>query len=288
MKILLTVDGSKYGRWATEWIARMPFSTKPHVTALHVVDVAALRAPFVIQPPVVGNEPFIQEEINKLEARAKQVTAQTNALLGSLEIKGKTRIKHGAVAQTILKHAGRRDSLIVLGSRGLSGVDRFMLGSVSTQVTLHAPCSVLVVKQPPRPVRSLLLAVDGSKASDKALQFLLRRMRPQEPVTRHASRVTTNIEVTVIHVMPFLRYPELKEAAKALVGRCADRLEAAGYRVIEAPKLGNPSEELIRASRQSDLIVAGAKGLGAVARFFLGSVSTKLVQHSPCSVLVVR
>jgi nucleotide-binding universal stress UspA family protein len=163
-----------------------------------------------------------------------------------------------------------------------------MLGSVSTQVTLHAPCSVLVVKQPPRPIRSLLLAVDGSKASDKALQFLLRRMRPREPVTRYALRVTTNIEVTVIHVMPFLRYPELKEAAKALVGRCADRLGAAGYRVIEAPKLGNPAEELIKASRQSDLIVAGAKGLGAVARFFLGSVSTKLVQHSSSSVLVVR
>jgi nucleotide-binding universal stress UspA family protein len=277
MKVLLAVDGSKYGRWATEWLARMPFAANPQVTAIHVMDVAALRAPFVVQPPVVGNEPFIQEEINKLKARAKRVTAQTNALLGSLAIKGKTRVKRGAVAQTILEHAGRRDSLIVVGSRGLSGVDRFMLGSVSTQVTLHAPCSVLVVKQPPRPVRRLLLAVDGSKAFDKALQFLLRRMRPSR-----------SVEVKVVHVMPFLRYPELKEAAKALIGRCADRLEAAGYRVTEAPKLGNPAEEVLKASRQSDLIVAGAKGLGAVARFFLGNVSTKLVQHSSCSVLVVR
>ena len=101
MKLVLGVDGSKYGRWATEWIARMPFATKPQVMAIHVVDVAALRAPFVVQPPVVGNEPFIQEEIKKLEARAKQVTAQTNALLGSLEIKGETRVKHGAVLETI-------------------------------------------------------------------------------------------------------------------------------------------------------------------------------------------
>ena len=39
---------------------------------------------------------------------------------------------------------------------------------------------------------------------------------------------------------------------------------------------------------KADLIICGAKGLGAVARFLLGSVSTKLVQHSECSVLIVR
>jgi nucleotide-binding universal stress UspA family protein len=43
------------------------------------------------------------------------------------------------------------------------------------------------------------------------------------------------------------------------------------------------------ASREhADLIVMGAKGLGAIARFLLGSVSTRVVQHAHCSVLVVR
>jgi nucleotide-binding universal stress UspA family protein len=39
---------------------------------------------------------------------------------------------------------------------------------------------------------------------------------------------------------------------------------------------------------RADLIVMGAKGLGAIARFLLGSVSTRVVQHANCSVLVVR
>mgnify|MGYP003346169552 CR=1 FL=1 len=39
---------------------------------------------------------------------------------------------------------------------------------------------------------------------------------------------------------------------------------------------------------QADLVICGAKGLGAVGRLLLGSVSTRLAQHSPCSVLVVR
>jgi nucleotide-binding universal stress UspA family protein len=55
-------------------------------------------------------------------------------------------------------------------------------------------------------------------------------------------------------------------------------------------KLGHPADEVIKMAdrHKADLMVTGAKGLGAIARFFLGSVSTKLIQHSSCSMLVVR
>ena len=55
MKVLIATDGSKYGKWATEWVARMPFAEKPDVSVLHVTDVEALRAPFMFQPVVIGN-----------------------------------------------------------------------------------------------------------------------------------------------------------------------------------------------------------------------------------------
>jgi nucleotide-binding universal stress UspA family protein len=44
----------------------------------------------------------------------------------------------------------------------------------------------------------------------------------------------------------------------------------------------------VASKQHADLIVMGAKGLGAIARFLLGSVSTRVVQHANCSVLVVR
>jgi nucleotide-binding universal stress UspA family protein len=55
-------------------------------------------------------------------------------------------------------------------------------------------------------------------------------------------------------------------------------------------QLGKPAEEIMKAAskHRADLIVMGAKGLGAIARFLLGSVSTRVVQYSSCSVLVVR
>jgi len=291
MKVIAGVDGSKYGRWATEWIAQLPFASSPQVTALHVVDVVSLRAPFVVQPVVIGNEHFIQTEIKRLETRGKKVAAETKTLLSSLHLKGRVVTERGTITTSILRRATGRDRMVVLGSRGLDALDRFMLGSVSTQVTLHAPCSVLVVKEAPRLLRRVVLATDGSKSSEKALQFLLRKMRsakmnPDKGRKGRAEKIT----VTVVHVMPFLRYPEVKETGNALVHYYADRLAMAGYQVVEAPRLGKPADEIIKVAQRhkADLIVTGAKGLGAIARFLLGSVSAKLAQHSSCSVLLVR
>lgn len=281
MKVILGVDGSKHGRWATQWAAALPFAAPPKVTAVHVLDLASLRAPFIVQPVVVGNEPFIREEVRRLERQAKRVTADTAALLESLKVPGQVRSIQGPVAPTLVKQAGR-GCLVLLGARGLGALDRFLLGSVSTQVTLHSRSSVLIVKEAPRRLRRILLATDGSKASDKALRFVLKEFRPKADGQA--------IEVIVLHVMPFLKYPEVREAGSALLRRYAARLAKAGYQVRELTQLGQPADEIIKVSdhQQADLIVSGAKGLGAVARFVLGSVSTKLVQHSSRSVLVVR
>jgi len=281
VKIVLAVDGSKHARWATEWLGGLPLSAPPRVTALHIVDLAALRAPFMVQPVVIGNEPFIHEEVQRLESRAKQVVADTASQLAALQVPAKVRSVNGPVAPTLLKQAGRKD-LLVLGSRGLGALDRFMLGSVSTQIVQHAHGSVLVVKQPPRPLRRILLATDGSKPSEKALRFLLREIKPQA--------TGRTVEVLVMHVIPFMKYPDLKEIGKRLVHRDAIKLAKAGYQVEEICQLGQPADEIMKVAdhRKADLIVSGAKGFGAVARFLLGSVSSKLVQHSACSILVVR
>jgi nucleotide-binding universal stress UspA family protein len=64
----------------------------------------------------------------------------------------------------------------------------------------------------------------------------------------------------------------------------------AGFTAEPLYQLGNPAEEIMKvaAKQQADLIVMGAQGLGAMARFLLGSVSTRVVQHANCAVLVVR
>lgn len=283
MKLLIAVDGSKYGRWATDWAARLPLANRERATALHVVDLSALTAPLVPYPAPAWDAPYIKKETLRLEAQAKTVAKETKHLLAKVGLKGRVLVEHGGTASTILRHAKGAGTLVVLGSRGLDALDRVMLGSVSTKVVHHADGPVLVVKEPGRPIRKIVLATDGSRASEKALQFVVRHVRPR-------GNSGPACDVAVLHAMPFLRYPELKDAGHAIVERAAGLLEAAGFRAEPVFKIGHPVDEILTLAerRKSDLIVAGARGRGAVARFLLGSVSTKLIQHSHCSILVVR
>jgi nucleotide-binding universal stress UspA family protein len=285
MDVLVATDGSKYGNWALEWVAQLPLATAPTVKVLHVVDVGALRAPFVMQPVIVGTERYIKAEIARMEAHARKTKREAVGLMKSLRLRGRVVTERGGVAASIVKHAKRGVQLVAIGSRGLDALDRFMLGSVSTHAIHHLSCSVLVVKEAPRPIRQVVLAIDGSAPSKRAVQFLLRSMRPWEDVPDQDL-----ITVTVVHSMPFLKYPELREAGKAMVEQCTAQLARAGYLVEPAPKLGKPADEILDVAQQrkADLIVTGAKGLGAIGRFLLGSVSTRVVQHATCSVLVVR
>jgi nucleotide-binding universal stress UspA family protein len=285
MNVLVATDGSKFGKWALEWLSQIPFAQAPTVKMLHVVDIGALRAPFFTQPVVAGNERYLKAEIARMEAHAKKTKQDATEAMKSLHLDGRVVTERGPVAATIVKVAKRGIQLVAVGSRGLDALDRFMLGSVSTHTIHHLSCSVLVVREAPRAIRQVVLAIDGSAPSKKAMQFLLRSMRPwenapdQDPMT-----------VTVAHVMPFLKYPELREAGKAMVQECANTLARAGYLVDQAPRLGHPADEILNIAqeRKADLIVTGAKGLGAIGRFLLGSVSTRVVQHASCSVLVVR
>lgn len=285
MKILAATDGSKHGKWAIEWLAEMPFAAQPVVRVLHVVDLASVRAPFMIQPAIVGTGRYMQSEVKRMEAAAKSAKKESEGLLSSLGLGGTVTTDQGAVASTIMKHAQRGIELLSIGSRGLDALDRFMLGSISNHAIHHAPCSVLVVKEPPRRVRHLLLAIDGSAASDKAVKFLTRHISPtpdgpnQEPIM-----------VTVTHAVPYFKYPEVKEIGRTLIQRYGAKLSKSGFQVREALRLGKPADEIltVAAKDKADLIVTGAKGLGAIRRVLLGSVSTRVAQHAHCGVLVVR
>jgi nucleotide-binding universal stress UspA family protein len=257
------------------------------VTALYVLDTAALRAPFLAQPVMAGNERYIQEEIHRMEARSVKTLKEARQQLASLKLMGKARKEQGAVAPTILKRAPKRDGLLVVGSQGLDALDRFMLGSVSTNLIHHATCPVLVVKSEAVPLRRIILATDGSDASAKALKFVLTKFQPDYS-TGKGGRVP--IHMSVLHVMPLVMYPGLKEASKKLLEQSVQKLVKAGFTAEPLCYLGNPAEEIMKAAsqQQADLIVMGAQGLGAIARFLIGSVSTRVVQHANCSVLVVR
>ncbi|OQW63217.1 MAG: hypothetical protein BVN28_04520 [Nitrospira sp. ST-bin4] len=281
MKAVVGIDGSKYGDWALEWVAKLPLKAVPSIVGVHGLDTQSVPTSLITHPSVSGNEPDEGEVIHFLESQAKQVVAESQQRMKALGLKGSVRVERQAIAKVLLKHAGR-NGLVVVGSRGLNALDRLMMGSVSTAVTIHASGPVLVVKEPPKPIRRILFATDGSPSSGKALRFLTGQFQVKS--------AADPIGILLVHVMPFLRYTVVKEAGEKLLAQEAAKLEKSGYRVRQFPRVGPAAEEILKVvgREQPDLIVTGAKGRSAVARFLQGSVSTKIVQRSDCSILVVR
>jgi nucleotide-binding universal stress UspA family protein len=145
-QIILGVDGSVYSDAAIEEVARRHW---PEGSVVKVVSV--VRLPFTPTEETRSLPDSYYSQLKKAET-GKAQTAITSAV-ARLKQSGITRpeieseIILGDAREKILDEAVRREAdLIVLGSRGLGGFKRFLLGSVAQGVAAYAPCSVEIVR----------------------------------------------------------------------------------------------------------------------------------------------
>ncbi len=159
-RALLVTDGSKHSKYAVEHLGQCPLPNDANVTVLHVLppemtpEMLIRSWPYGIDsmPPVLSSE--IEDG---LADRALEEQQHGEALLQStvddlkkFNIKAETILRRGDAATEILKYAGDNQvDLIIAGSRGLSQMRSWLLGSVSSKLTHYADCSVLIVKMPP-------------------------------------------------------------------------------------------------------------------------------------------
>lgn len=281
LNVLIATDGSQYSRWAIEWLASLPFTPQPILRVLHVVDLDRRQAPCVVP----ASELAIRAEIKRMEASARQTQADAAALLHSLLLKGTVTVDRGSIPTVIAKHARRGIGLLAMGSRGDARLEPFGLGSVSDYELHHASCSLLIVKEAPRSMNQVLLAIDGAPDSRRSVRFLLRHLAP-EPQGAAAQ----HIQITVVHVVPEDRLPGMWGASQQLIHRITDAIAQAGFPVQAIHRTGQPAEEILAVAKKEHpaLIITGAKGLDTTGRLVLGSVSTHVVRHSTCSVLIAR
>lgn len=91
-------------------------------------------------------ENFLEEILNEIEKESLKQLQQAKSKLESAGINPKTVHLKGNPAHEILKYARDTDQqLIIIGSRGLSGIKEMMLGSVSHKVSQLSNCPVLIV-----------------------------------------------------------------------------------------------------------------------------------------------
>jgi nucleotide-binding universal stress UspA family protein len=124
----------------------------------------------------------------------------------------------------------------------------------------------------------ILIAYDGSENAERALSKAISLAKVQ------------GAPLSIVVVLPPSAYEETVENGKKFLGKAAATARQAIIDVSEILRDGQPADEILQAAEEqtADLIVIGRRGLSGVERFLQGGVSSAVVTHSKCDVLVVK
>ncbi len=146
MKILLAIDDSEFSEAAARAVASQIRGQDAEVLVLQVVEPLVFSTPPEMAP---GYAPEMTERLQEQLKQAKGSVDHAARMLRSAGFKANSRVVESGVRTGILDVADEwHADLIVLGSHGRKGLQRFLLGSVAESVARHARCSVMIVRNP--------------------------------------------------------------------------------------------------------------------------------------------
>jgi len=223
--------------------------------------------------------------------------ARKIARKGAASLEGVTgaqaRVASGPSLAEALHHVAEaeRADLLVVATSARRRIAGHQPGSVAERIVHHSPCAVAVVPpsdEDPRFER-IGVAVDGTPGALIALEYACR-------LVDQAGGETSKLRL--LHVSPLpgvfthVPQPGLPAPAPAPVfdrGRLEElAAEAAAHGEVDVvEQAGEPAAELVRMSAGLDVLVTGSRDQGPFKRLVLGSVSTHVVRHAPCPVIVV-
>jgi nucleotide-binding universal stress UspA family protein len=292
MKILFATDGSEYSDGAARFLINLSLSSDDEITVIHVISSV----------PFQDDKESYYTNLQRIKRdTAPKILDATVAALKDVRAKISTALIDGQPDRILPEAASESGAdLIVMGARGLRGIASFVVGSVTSAVTIESTKPVLVVKpQQWERFRHLkvLFATDGSTSADAAGKCLM------------SLPFRDDTEMTVMNVVwsPFQDIPEsfameIDDRIKNEVAGARAAEFAAADRVIEQAravlstryaitgdlkKFGVPSTEILNVaeSLNADIIAVGCRGLRGV-KGMLGSVSRHVLNHARCSVLL--
>ena len=137
----------------------------------------------------------------------------------------------------------------------------------------------------------ILVPVDGSDNSYKALEAALIL---SEKLGSNISVVNVMEQVPITHIESEKLLSELLEAYKKenqeILSKCSDIAQQKGITIKTVLLQGNPAPVILDYSKKEnfDLVIMGSRGMGKFKELILGSVSSKIVHHSPCAIMIIR
>jgi nucleotide-binding universal stress UspA family protein len=291
-RILCPIDFSDASRHALEHAVALARWYESEITALHVLPV-----PLLPEPPILLA--FAQTNNTEL-SNAEAAEALLQSWLEAARqggIKVHSTIVKGNPASLILQHANTsRADLIAMGTHGLSGFDRALLGSVTEKVLRKAKTPVLTV--PPAaattgqvPYKRLLCPVDFSESSIAALNMAFSLAKEADAA------------LTLLHVFewppddePLVQRFDVAAYRRVVEDEVRSRLRALITSDVQTwckPSTkfahGKPYRAILETARSeaTDLIVIGVRGRNPLDLMLFGSTTNQVIRHASCPVLTL-
>jgi len=293
--ILCPIDFSEFSVRAYRHALSLAEHYRAKLVALHIVEL--FRFPSVGFAASAG---LYDEFCQAVRESGKEQLQEFVKNRTHDEIQPELEVHQGIASDSILSFAqARKADVIVMGTHGRRGYDRLMLGSVTDRVMRRAPCPLLAVCQPPHEsvaadmaagkergrvhhLSRILFCTDFSENSERALNYAI------------SATAEYDAELTLLHVLEEAASPSKTEEAIAAATEQLDKLippeGPKTLRIKTAVRLGKPYRQIIQLAleTQTDVVVMGVHGRGALDLAVFGSTTYRVMQLGPCPVLAVH
>jgi nucleotide-binding universal stress UspA family protein len=285
-KILVATDFSAASERALATALAIAAPAHAEVQLIHALEVIAPPAmPYAVSIP--------DDLVSDARAAARRKLEESLRKVRSRGLAGDTCLGSMPAAHAIAARAKQAGAdLVVVGSRGHTGLKRLALGSVAENTVKDSPVSVLTVRGEghAEAPKTIVVATDfsASAAGAVALAADWARAFGAQLHLVNALQLTMPFlapyEVTVPDAYIDQSYSEARKKLEALAAQLAG--VAVHPTVIAAAP--HDAIDTLAERVKADLIVTGSRGLSGVKHALLGSVAERTLRHAPCSVLTVK
>ena len=278
-KILVAVDSSESSRNALHQAFKLASEEKCWITVTSVVP------PYEGEIEILG----IKDIRAAIRKPCEDALGEVEKLAKTERMLVKTVCEEGEVYERIVDLADAENcDVIVMGRRGLRGIQRTLVGSVTARVIGHTQRDVLVVPNGTTVGwKKIVLATDGSKYSAAATARAILFAHSYGGELKVVSVVDVPAE---FHAEAPQAVEDLVRKAKGFVSDVKKQAEADGVKTETFVKETEASEAITNLAKDqgANMIVIGSHGRTGLRRLLMGSVAEKVIGHAPCPVLVVK
>ena len=285
--ILVAIDFSKPALEAIEFALPL---LKQFGAELHLVHVFESDEPLASTAALPLVVPFLRVG-DRVRMHLKDVAKKYSVALRPENI----HARRGQPFQEICRLArDRQMDLIIISTRGNTGLTHLALGSTAERVVRYSPCPVLVVRNGKSKVRfkKIVVPIDFSTCSMKGLNYAkaLARKFDASIVLLHSVHLQYYVssDEYARYDLPLLMQQEEK-VAREQMRELVQKTDWAGVKVEPSLQIGHAGDQVCARAKEigADLIITSTHGTTGLKHILVGSTAEYVVRHAPCPVLVV-